>query len=128
MAPMAAAPSADPLLRELEEAAFAAWPAAEVRDLEGWRLRYTGPGITRRGNSVWPGAARGTRTLDARIDAAAAFYAERGVPARVQITPLSEPTGLDAALAERGWAPESAVSIQTAPSASRCFTTLPSSS
>ena len=107
----------DPLLRELEEAAFAAWPAAEVQDLDGWRLRFTGPGITRRGTSVWPGTARGSRSLDARIDAALAFYAERGAPARVQLTPVSEPRGLDAALAARGWEEESAVSIQTAKAA-----------
>lgn len=110
-------PETDRLVRDLEETAYADWPAAEVRDLDGWRLRFTAPGITRRGNSVWPGAASGPRSLDARIDATLAFYAERGAPARFQLTPVSEPRGLDAALAERGWEEEAAVSIQTAEAA-----------
>jgi len=118
-------PDADRLVGELEEAAFADWPAAEVRDLDGWRLRFTAPGITRRGNSVWPGAARGRRCLDARIEAARAFYAERGAPARFQLTPVSAPHGLDAELAERGWEEEAAVSIQTAEADAIAAPTLP---
>jgi GNAT superfamily N-acetyltransferase len=110
-------PDTDRLLRELEETAFADWPAAEVRDLDGWRLRFTAPGVTRRGNSVWPSAAAGALSLDARIDATLAFYDERGAPARVQLTPVSEPHGLDATLGARDWEKEAAVSIQTAEAA-----------
>ncbi len=111
-------PSApDPLLEELEAIAFEAWPAAEVVDLDGWRLRHTAPGITRRGNSVWPGAARGGLDLERRIQQAVAFYARRGVPPRFQLTPVSRPPGLDAALEARGWEPEAPVSIQLAPAA-----------
>ena len=105
------------LVHTLEAAAFAAWPAAEVRELDGWRLRFTAPGTTRRGNSVWPGAATGPLSLEARIEASVAFYAERGAPPRVQLTPASQPAGLDAALAGRGWEHEAGVSIQTAPAA-----------
>jgi ribosomal protein S18 acetylase RimI-like enzyme len=100
---------------EIETRAFRAWPAAECVALGGWRLRATG-GVTRRGNSVWPGAASGL-PLGEAITGAERFYAARGEPARFQLFPGPEPAGLDAALADRGYEPESPVSVQAAEAA-----------
>lgn len=101
-----------PAILAIETLAFRAWPAAENVALGGWRLRATG-GVTRRGNSVWPGAASGL-PLGEAIGAAEAFYAARGAPARFQLFPGAEPGELGPALAERGYELESPVSVQTA--------------
>lgn len=98
---------------ELEACAFRAWPAAEVAERGGWRLRWS-QGLTRRGNSVLPVAATGDAPLGARIDEVLAFYGERNAPARFQLSPVAEPAGLDAALAARGFEVEAPVSIQVA--------------
>ena len=104
-------------LREIEDCAFAAWPAEEVRDLGGWRLRYT-RGVTRRANSVWPcaGGDGDPGDLTARIAAVEAFYAERGAPALFQLSPLATPAALDRQLAARGYASEAAVAVHVADS------------
>lgn len=103
-------------VRTLELAAFRAWPAAEVCELAGWRLRATG-GMTRRANSVFTAFTAGSggeRPLGERIREAEAFYAARGLPCRFQMSPVSEPPELDRALEERGYAFETPVSIQIA--------------
>jgi N-acetylglutamate synthase len=102
-----------PAIEELERLAYASWPAAEVRELEGWRLRFTG-GVTRRANSVWVNEGRDTPELAARIAAAEKFYRERGQPALFQLSPLARPAGLDAELAARGYAVDAETSLQTA--------------
>jgi len=86
----------------LERAAFEAWPAAEVRELGPWRLRFM-HGVTRRANSVWAGPGEPPGGLDAGIALAQAFYAERSLPPLFQIQPLLA-APLDAALAARGYA------------------------
>ena len=98
--------------RAIEERAFAAWPAEQVRALGRWRFRST-RGVTHRGNSVWPDGLDGIPSLDAAIEAAEAFYAERGLPAQFQITPLAPP-GLDEALKARGYRPGVSVAVQVA--------------
>lgn len=102
-------------LVELEAAAYRAWPAAEVEDLGAWRLRFT-DGVTRRGNSVWTYGASGA-PVDACIARAEAFYAERGRRAMFQLGPLTRPDDLDERLAERGYAIDAPVSLQTAAAA-----------
>jgi GNAT superfamily N-acetyltransferase len=104
---------ADTLIARLDRLAHGSWPAAEIRDLDGWRLRCTG-GVTRRANSVWPSSMSGTTTIDARIRAAEAFYRERGQPAIFQLSPLSQPAELDAELAARGYAVDAPTSLQLA--------------
>ena len=55
-------------IQQVETLAANAWPAAEVQDLDGWRLRHT-VGVTRRANSVWPNATEdGLAVLD-KVDA-----------------------------------------------------------
>ena len=101
----------DPL--HLETIAANAWPAAEIVELDGWRLRFAA-GVTRRANSVWPNAAAGALTLDAKIAAAEAFYAGHGQPAIFQISPPQQPPNLDEILAARGYAHHAPTLVQTA--------------
>jgi ribosomal protein S18 acetylase RimI-like enzyme len=99
------------VIAELEARAFAAWPAAQVEQLGGWRLRATS-GVTRRANSAWTSGP-----VDNLADATArteAFYAERRLPAIFQLCPLA-PAALDDALAARGYAIDAPVAILTAP-------------
>ena len=98
---------------DLETIALHAWPAAEIVDLDGWRLRHAS-GVTRRANSVWPNVAAGRLSLDAKIAAAEAFYANRGQPVIFQISPAAQPPELDAILAARGYAHHAPTLVQTA--------------
>lgn len=95
----------------LEQTAFRAWPAAEIVDIDGWRLRATG-GVTRRANSAWTIAATGTLSIDERIARAEAFYSARHLPPCFHVAPISQPVGLDSALASRGYVLDAPVSIQ----------------
>ncbi|WP_374705520.1 GNAT family N-acetyltransferase [Streptomyces sp. AJS327] len=119
--------------RALVEIAARGWPGTETERLAGWTLRAAG-GFTARANSALPPAswsdpddvaeeaaasgAGGTSavprspgvdgTLDGTLGRIRHWYAERGLPARIQLTtegPGADPA-LDAALAQRGWTPE----------------------
>jgi GNAT superfamily N-acetyltransferase len=103
----------DPEILAIEQAAFDAWPAAEVQALGGWRLRFN-HGVTNRGGSVWPGPGESELPLAARIAAVERFYAERGARACYQLSPAADPAGLDEALAGRGYKRFSAVSVELA--------------
>ena len=103
----------DPEVLTIERVAFDAWPAAEVRALGGWRLRFN-HGVTNRGGSVWPGPGSCEASLAERIEEVERFYAERGAPACYQLSPASEPPELDAALAARGYEVHSPVSVEVA--------------
>lgn len=95
------------LVLEVEERAFRAWPAAEVEDLDGWRLRFNA-GVTGRANSVWPNVVTGSRPLVERLDCVETAYRSRGLPPKFQVCPAACPSDLDAALTERGYGPEAA--------------------
>ncbi|MCG8351320.1 MAG: GNAT family N-acetyltransferase [Chloroflexales bacterium] len=97
----------------LEELAGNAWPAAIVQVIDGWRLRFNW-GVTRRANSTWPNVACGLYDLDAKLDLVEDWYALRGLPARYQICPASQPPDLDAILAERGYRLDARTCVQTA--------------
>jgi ribosomal protein S18 acetylase RimI-like enzyme len=98
----------------LDGVAFAAWPAEEAVALGEWRLRFM-HGVSRRGNSVWPGAAEqdDAAALLARIEEVEGWYAARGAPAMFQLDPARHPE-LDALLAARGYAVDAPVSVQVA--------------
>jgi N-acetylglutamate synthase len=100
----------------LEEKAFAAWPAEEVQEMDGWWLRST-RGVSRRANSVWPSKAGGALALNVRIDAVEAFYRDRNQPAIFQLSPVAAPEGLDQALAGRGYRVDAPTSVQVAQTA-----------
>jgi len=95
------------------KAVAAAWRAPVREELDGWELRY-GYGLTGRANSAWPRRTCGGLTLEDRIDRLEAWYRERGLPPKVQLSPASEPGGLDEELERRGWERSSDVLIQTA--------------
>jgi GNAT superfamily N-acetyltransferase len=97
----------------VERCAFAAWPAAEVELLDGWRLRAMS-GVTRRANSAWTGEAVGALRLEERIERVESFYGARGLPSLLQITPVSAPAGLDTELERRGYRIDAPVSVQIA--------------
>jgi ribosomal protein S18 acetylase RimI-like enzyme len=99
----------------IESVAFNAWPAAEVVELDGWRLRATA-GVTRRANSVWPNkwrVASGDGKLEARLAAVEHFYASRGQPAVYQISPAAQPEALDGVLAAQGYTFHAPTFVQT---------------
>lgn len=106
-------PSTDARVLQIEEHALGAWPAAEVEAFAGWHLRAMS-GVSQRANSVWTGRATGSLTLDERIAHAESFYRTRSLVPSFQISSHCEPTGLDAALAERGYRINSPVSVQIA--------------
>jgi ribosomal protein S18 acetylase RimI-like enzyme len=97
----------------LERCAYAAWPAEEVEELDGWRVRAT-RGVTRRANSAWTAETGGRLTLEERVERVEAFYAARALPSLVQISAASAPPELDRWLGRRGYQIESPVSVQTA--------------
>ncbi len=105
----------DASVEQIEEAAYAAWPAVEVQRDGGWRLRFT-HGVTQRGNSVWTGQGTSDRPLEARIEAAEAFYAERERPCLFALSPAGHPADLDHVLEARGYARHSPVDVQVAES------------
>jgi N-acetylglutamate synthase len=84
----------------LEATAARGWRARETRESHGWVLRADA-GYTSRANSVLP-AAQLTVPLDAALDEAREWYADRGLPLQIQL-PLHARRLLDAELGERGW-------------------------
>jgi GNAT superfamily N-acetyltransferase len=87
---------------EIERRVFNAWPALEVRHLDGWRLRFAG-GVTGRANSVWPNEASGAAGVAEKIAAVEHLYREQGLAPRFQITPAAQPADLDDLLAQAGY-------------------------
>ncbi|PSJ25110.1 GNAT family N-acetyltransferase [Streptosporangium nondiastaticum] len=101
-------------VRELQETAARGWPALETARLGDWTLRAAG-GFTTRANSALPLGACGLPLPEA-VDRVAAWYAERSLPAAVQIT-TGDPAQdalLDAELAGRGWTAERHALVRTA--------------
>lgn len=90
---MSEKPTADALLA----ITAAGWGFAESTDVDGWHLRSS-DGFTHRANSAWPvGPLK--RPLPEAVAAVRAWYAERKLPASIQVIVGSE---LDLALAELG--------------------------
>lgn len=84
----------------LEEVAARGWRAADTASIGGWLLRADA-GLTWRANSVLPLRAPGVPVAEA-LDLAAAWYAERGLPLRLQL-PLQARSLLDGELGELGF-------------------------
>ncbi len=89
-------------IRKIENVAADAVPAAVAEVLGGWRLRFN-HGVKRRPNSVLANSDDGSLEIGAKIARAEAFYAFYGLKARFQLSPASQPEGLDALLAARGY-------------------------
>ncbi len=69
----------------VEAAAFAAWPAAESRDEDGWVARF-GDGFSRRLNSVTIASDAASDHVEARLTAAHDWLVARGVAPLVRVT------------------------------------------
>ncbi|MGZ8255794.1 MAG: GNAT family N-acetyltransferase, cg3035/Rv0428c family, partial [Burkholderiaceae bacterium] len=91
----------DPALARIEDAALTASQPREQAFYDGWLLRYAN-GKAKRARSVNL-LGVGDRALDERLAYCAAFYARHGVPFILRVTPFSQPTGIDAELARRGY-------------------------
>ncbi|MEV5592982.1 GNAT family N-acetyltransferase [Streptomyces sp. NPDC052496] len=99
---------------ELDRVAARGWPPVESEWLGEWQLR-AGGGFTRRANSV---AALGDPGLptDAALERVRAWYAERSLPAYVQVSTGAPGTQEDLAaeLDRRGWTREVTAELRTA--------------
>lgn len=84
----------------IERVAMRAWPAVEVEEVEGWRLRRTEGVARRRSNSLLPPAdsLHAVRT----VDLALATADELGFDQVVQVSPAEVHLRLDEALEDRG--------------------------
>lgn len=86
----------------IERAAVRAWPANEIRNIDGWLWRYSGGG-SQRANSVSALFYEGD-DVEYSIDKVEILYREHRAPIRFQVGfPLSQPDDLDERLAARGY-------------------------
>jgi N-acetylglutamate synthase len=86
----------------IEQASLWAWPPERTAGVAGWLLRQ-GSTATRRQNSVQTLTFSGEVALDQAVAAVEAWYARFARVACFQLTDASQPPGLDAILAERGY-------------------------
>ena len=89
------------LLSRIEDAGLNASAPPQQRWLDGWLLRFS-PGKAQRARCI-NAVATGRLPLEERLRLALAVFEEAGLPALVRITPFTQPQGLDAWLATRGW-------------------------
>ena len=92
-----------------------AWPAAEVEDLAGWELRATG-GYTRRANSANPYPPH-PADLTTAVEHVEAWYANRGRRSIFRLTPVSNPSGLERLLTDRGYSEDRGTLVMVGPAA-----------
>lgn len=100
--------------RELDRVAARGWPPVTSERLGEWELRASG-GFTRRANSVLPLGDPGCG-LDEALRRVTSWYAERGLPAYVQVSTGAEGTQevLAAELETRGWTREVSAQVRIA--------------
>lgn len=91
-----------------------AWPAKEIKKLDGWMIRAN-DGITWRANTVLPLDELTTMTMNEAFEMVMKFYKERGLPPAFKITSASKPDGLDSELDQRGFVKDSETYVQTTP-------------
>jgi GNAT superfamily N-acetyltransferase len=104
-------PAAD--FAELAEVTARAWQPVESQSLGGWTLRAAN-GFTRRANSVLPLGDPGL-PLDEALSYVRTWYADRGLPAYVQVATGAAGTQelLGAELAGHGWVAEVFAEVRT---------------
>jgi N-acetylglutamate synthase len=95
----------------IEEMGLAAWPALQTLVYDGWVLRFA-EGYTKRSNSVNPLYAS-TIALEEKVAACEGLYAERGLPSIFKILDSASHEGIEALLAERGYASLDETSVRT---------------
>jgi ribosomal protein S18 acetylase RimI-like enzyme len=89
-------------LRRLERLHVRAWPASETARIDGWLWRWSGGG-SQRANSVSTVDFNGGDPV-AALDRVEARYREKASPSQLHTYDLSQPPGLPALLAARGYA------------------------
>ncbi len=102
--------SGQALVRTLEEQALNAWPAARQLLVDGWLLRLDN-GYTKRANSITP-LYTSQQPVQPKIDRCCQIYRDHGLPPIFRLTPLAQPTDLDARLADLGFIHQSQTSVQ----------------
>jgi N-acetylglutamate synthase len=95
----------------LEELSLSAWPALQTRVYDGWILRFA-EGCTKRSNSVNP-LYPSTIGPEEKIAACEGLYSDQGLPTIFKIVDCEAQKGLDAVLAEKGYAALDETSLQT---------------
>lgn len=98
------------LIRRHEEFSLSAWPALHTVYDDGWVLRLA-EGYTRRSNSVNPLYASSS-DLDAKIERCRQLFQSQGVRLVFKMTTATQPSDLDAQLAQRGFEAEGHTSVQ----------------
>ncbi len=112
----------------VQRVAALGWPGLERQRLGGWVLRAAG-GFTGRANSAMAVGDPGVPT-DEALEAVLRFYAERDLPARIQVPfpvdgPADPAPGLDSELADRGWTCDPPTLLMTADLRTRSSTDAP---
>lgn len=97
---------------EVEQMAALGWRGLDLQPLGEWLLR-AGGGFTSRANSALAVGEPGM-TLDAALDAVVQWYADRGLPPRIQLPGGAAPPGLVEALDKRAWDTSPTVRVMTA--------------
>lgn len=101
-------------IRDIEQASNATWPAVEVEDQGGWKLRAS-DGFSQRANSVLPVGTppfgEPTGELANAVAKVVDFYRSRELTPRFHV-PLPSYGPLDAVLEESGWVSTLSVSVQ----------------
>ena len=88
------------LLSRIEDAGLNASAPPQQRWLDGWLVRFS-PGKAKRARCV-NAVANGRSSLGERLAACEQVFAAAQLPLIVRVTPFSQPSGLDAHLAECG--------------------------
>ena len=105
----------DAEIRALEQAFYAAWPAAEEQSLNGWRLRFS-HGVSRRANSVFAldwGGQNINKDVEADISAVEQAYCAKDLKPAFYLPPNGQPADLENHLITRGYHAEGHVHVQT---------------
>ncbi len=91
----------DTLLSRIEDAGINASAPPQQLWMDGWLLRFN-PGKAKRARCI-NALAVGRLALDDKLAQAQAAYTQAALPLVVRITRFTQPAGLDASLAERGY-------------------------
>ena len=89
------------LLQRIEDSSLNASAPPQQRWLDGWIVRYS-PGKAKRARCI-NAVALGQRSSQAKLAECETLFKQVGLPLVVRITPFTQPPGLDAELARRGW-------------------------
>ena len=96
-----AAVAGDLVLKRIEESGLNVMQTQRQLFYDGWLLRLS-PGVAKRGRSVNPHFASSLPLAD-KFAYCERVYARHGLPTLFRITPWSQPSHIEAALAERGY-------------------------